>query len=857
MTSGAWARTEPGAFAPADRARTFGSLERSGGLAGMGETAVLGLSSDSCTPAAALVVDGAVVTVASAESSAGSNRHESPLQRAAGSCLSIAGLDASQVDVVAHPGKPLADAARLLATWQRQGPRGVLGFADGLAGRYGDDLLVAYRTDRLMRALGARRPPPAVFGEHLLSLAAAAFLPSPFESAAILVVADGGWGTAAIGTGSHHRVDLLEEQFQPNSLVSLWSLVATWCGLDAGDVRRVSALATDGDPAYVEALADIAAVDDDGAIRVDGRVVRWWDQHPPGRLGRLFGPGRRPGEPLEQRHADLARSLQEVTASAIVAMARHARRVTGARRLCLGGPLGSDGVVTTRVREEAGFDDVWACLLPDGEAAALGAALWHWHGDLGNPREGREPVDLATSTVSLADRRPAEDVEVDPGTDEEASRPVVHHRRSGPAATLVRAVGAVVGLFTVLLPWVVHRLLRLDPLERRGGQGWSQLGRPEVEPSRQGSSGTRRNHLSRTKRLRWAMATPLCVLLVVTPIALAWFLTRTPPHNDPPAAIGHVDWWSDYLDELDWAFNRPGGATNPYEFPPLHDVRGRFVNVVDGDRVSWKPPACDCRRLRVWVYGGSTVLGWGQRDDHTIPSELARTAWERDGIALDVENKGIPGHLGWQSAQRFAWDLATRPAPDLVIFYEGYNDLRAAIRTNDEDPGAVSEDWPTTWNRKNLIAETAERNRIVQRFFGRPPEGASRRPTTTAPGLDPTRLGSLVAEKYLRGRRAAADTAAAAEVPVAWFWQPHQVTRPLHRDEPPPNEAVARSLREADRSARQDLPPEVHDLSGVFDRVDAPIYWDDVHTGERGARIIAENIYSVVAPQLRAAASGG
>ena len=62
-------------------------------------------------------------------------------------------------------------------------------------------------------------------------------------------------------------------------------------------------------------------------------------------------------------------------------------------------------------------------------------------------------------------------------------------------------------------------------------------------------------------------------------------------------------------------------------------------HVVDGRRATWRPAVTPgCRPAKVWMFGGSTAFGQGQRDDHTIASELARVAWE-DGIAVDVTKR--------------------------------------------------------------------------------------------------------------------------------------------------------------------------------------------------------------------------
>ena len=68
------------------------------------------------------------------------------------------------------------------------------------------------------------------------------------------------------------------------------------------------------------------------------------------------------------------------------------------------------------------------------------------------------------------------------------------------------------------------------------------------------------------------------------------------------------------------------------------------------------------------------MYGFGQRDQHTIPSELVRLA-AADGVALEAHNFGTPAYVNWQGVELFARLLTEREAPDLVVFYDGYNDL--------------------------------------------------------------------------------------------------------------------------------------------------------------------------------------
>jgi len=77
---------------------------------------------------------------------------------------------------------------------------------------------------------------------------------------------------------------------------------------------------------------------------------------------------------------------------------------------------------------------------------------------------------------------------------------------------------------------------------------------------------------------------------------------------------------------------------------------GAYINVdAHGHRRTWRAPAAPgaTAPLRVFVFGGSTVWGTGVRDDHTVPSELARYLGEH-GVVADVENFGETGYVSTQ-----------------------------------------------------------------------------------------------------------------------------------------------------------------------------------------------------------------
>jgi carbamoyltransferase len=107
-----------------------------------------------------------------------------------------------------------------------------------------------------------------------------------------------------------------------------------------------------------------------------------------GRFDRLFGaPPRDPETAIEQRHMDMAASIQAVTEDAMLAMGREVHRQTGMKRLVLAGGVALNCVANGRLLREGPFEDIWIQPAAGDAGGALGAALFAWHQLLDKPRE--------------------------------------------------------------------------------------------------------------------------------------------------------------------------------------------------------------------------------------------------------------------------------------------------------------------------------------------------------------------------------------------------------------------------------------------------------------------------------------
>jgi carbamoyltransferase len=98
------------------------------------------------------------------------------------------------------------------------------------------------------------------------------------------------------------------------------------------------------------------------------------------RFHRMFGgPPRGEQEPVEQRHMDVARSIQLICEEMVLGLARRARKLTGSDQLCLAGGVALNCVANGRILREKIFKRLWIQPAAGDAGGALGAALAAWY----------------------------------------------------------------------------------------------------------------------------------------------------------------------------------------------------------------------------------------------------------------------------------------------------------------------------------------------------------------------------------------------------------------------------------------------------------------------------------------------
>lgn len=200
---------------------------------------------------------------------------------------------------------------------------------------------------------------------------------------------------------------------------------------------------------------------------------------------------------------------------------------------------------------------------------------------------------------------------------------------------------------------------------------------------------------------------------------------------------------------------------------------------------------------RIFMVGGSTMFGAGATsDDTTISGYLQQLLNEKDfGFDVEIINSGIQG-ADSNTELKFIEQKLIAFSPDLIIIYDGWNDLRA-----NHTPMIVKENWET-------ICKFGKENDFDVIITLQPIAGFGNKALTKQE------------LKY-------------AETGEDYTNNPLIKSSSTYQD-------YAKKLTEINTCTK------TFDIRDVFDTETGPIYWDQGHVSDRGNSIVAKSLFNVV-----------
>ena len=381
----------------------------------------------------------------------------------------------------------------------------------------------------------------------------------------------------------------------------------------------------------------------------------------------------------------------------------------------------------------------------------------------------------------------------------------------------------------------------------------------------------------------WLMVgiTILLLCLLEGGLSLAFFIKDRLSAFDPSAADPRViadtysdpTWVNNYQEEFSRSFV---AQWRPYVYWRRKPYHGNHINIdTNGIRLTAlpKPLQQESRTpVKLFMFGGSTMWGTGARDAFTIPSIVAKEL-QNKGVATEVINFGETGYVSTQEVITLLLQLQKGQLPDLVIFYDGVNDMYSAYQQHvaglpENEFNRVKDfnlSQPAKFKQRISIVlqDVATKLSTIRFMKGLLQKAGIWREAAVAANLLP--LDTLAPKSEALAQDVLATYRGNIEVVKAlsehyhfkylFYWQP-TIFQKVHltayeRGQRVKMQTIEQFVHRTYEVIRQSRLAErrensFHDLSLVFTDVWEPVYVDWCHLGESGNEIIAKRMASDV-----------
>ena len=349
---------------------------------------ILGINAYHGDSSACLVRDGILIAAAEEERFRRIKHWAGLPTESVAYCLREAGIRLRDVDHVAINRNPRVNNLRRLLFVLSKRPQPALVF------HRLRNIRKAASVESSLREAFPGQPLGAQFHhiEHHLAHLASAFLVSQFDEAVCVSVDGfGDFASAAWGMGRGNAIRVDGRVYFPHSLGIFYSAITQLIGFPHfGDEYKVMGLAPYGEPKFMDAMRQIVRLQHDGTFRLNLKCFRHhvenvpysWNNCAPEvgtlytpELERLLGPARKQGEPLAQKHKDIARSAQAMYEEAFFALLNALYDKYRCPRLALSGGCAMNSVANGKVYLRSPFKKMYLPAAAGDAGGAIGAAM--------------------------------------------------------------------------------------------------------------------------------------------------------------------------------------------------------------------------------------------------------------------------------------------------------------------------------------------------------------------------------------------------------------------------------------------------------------------------------------------------
>ncbi|MBE0535814.1 MAG: SGNH/GDSL hydrolase family protein [Phycisphaerae bacterium] len=372
------------------------------------------------------------------------------------------------------------------------------------------------------------------------------------------------------------------------------------------------------------------------------------------------------------------------------------------------------------------------------------------------------------------------------------------------------------------------------------------------------------------KRIAFAVAAAILMVILVEVLlqAAVWaggkFQTgsRGRPSLLSHSAYAEKDWAKQLLTE--W-------KQTPLDYEPFlgwdrRFFKGKFVNIdAGGVRKTWNPEFLEESPREIYMFGGSTMWGAGARDDFTIPSWVSKQL-DAAGVNARVHNYGERGYVFLQEIVQLILLLREGQRPDLVVFYDGVNDVYAAyqagragaVQNTAQMRAKLSTPQPSTWACFRMgVEQLIKTNSVIYKAIDRiaaasQGRGTGREVAALYDEDELARLSEDIVRQYGKSLLLLKDLSRIYGFNYICFWQPvsfleKTLTEEEFGSDPRIRDECLARLSGKVHALLQQKPLDNHiDMVDVLAHRTQSVYFDFCHITEEGNEMVSQRITSAI-----------
>ena len=298
-------------------------------------------------------------------------------------CLKEAGITVKELDYVGFYEKPFLKFERLLSQHLEMFPFSYWSFYKSIPSWINEKLRIPHLMKKKLGYKG-----DILFIPHHLAHAASSYLVSNFNEATIMTIDGvGEWATTTYGYGKGNEIKLEKEIIFPDSVGLLYSTVTAWIGMSVNNSEyKVMGLAPYGKPTYYDKLKKVIDIKEDGSYKMD---MSYFDYHyklkmPSKKFIEEFGSIRTQKEEVNQKHKDMAASVQKITEEIYFKILNNAYKKYKCKNLCVAGGVGLNSVANGKITKNTPFKNIYIQPASSDSGTSIGVACYIYNVILGN-----------------------------------------------------------------------------------------------------------------------------------------------------------------------------------------------------------------------------------------------------------------------------------------------------------------------------------------------------------------------------------------------------------------------------------------------------------------------------------------